>query len=242
MESLPFLYPLITWAIIVIGLLIINYVLFFIFRTVFYPVFKKSSYQFKYLYRPWNIFIWILILAITCQSLSDYFDFQYLNIYIRNVRNIGLVFSVAWFTVRLWNVYEGYLITRSKEISSWSSDMIYPLRKAIHGVIWFVAFLTSLEIFHVGLGSLLTLGGLGGLAVSLAARDPLANFFGGLTVYCTRSFKVGDQVIVKDKGVEGRVEHIGWYMTRLITEEGEEATVPNSTFSTSVTINKNKRS
>ena len=39
-------------------------------------------------------------------------------------------------------------------------------------------------------------GGIGGLAVGLAARDMIANFFGGLTVFIDRPFGVGDWIML----------------------------------------------
>jgi MscS family membrane protein len=76
----------------------------------------------------------------------------------------------------------------------------------------------------------LAFGGIGGLAVGFAAKDLLANFFGGLTIYLDRPFKVGDWVRSPDKEIEGTVEDIGWRLTRIRTFDKRPLYVPNATF------------
>ena len=75
-------------------------------------------------------------------------------------------------------------------------------------------------------------GGVGGIAVGFAARDLLANFFGGLMIYLDRPFKVGDWIRSPDKQIEGTVEDIGWRQTRIRTFDQRPLYVPNATFST----------
>ena len=50
---------------------------------------------------------------------------------------------------------------------------------------------------------LLAFGGIGGIAVGFAARDLLANFLGGLSVYLDRPFAVGDWIRSPDRQIEG---------------------------------------
>ncbi len=51
----------------------------------------------------------------------------------------------------------------------------------------------------------------------IAARDLLANFFGGFTIFMDRPFSVGDWIRSPDKNIEGTVENIGWRRTKIIT-------------------------
>ncbi|WP_273009454.1 mechanosensitive ion channel family protein, partial [Spongiibacter tropicus] len=73
-------------------------------------------------------------------------------------------------------------------------------------------------------------GGIGGIAVGFAAKDLLANFFGGLMVYLDRPFSVGDWIRSPDKNIEGTVENIGWRQTRIRTFDQRPLYVPNATF------------
>ncbi|MDX1696337.1 MAG: mechanosensitive ion channel family protein, partial [Ketobacteraceae bacterium] len=63
-----------------------------------------------------------------------------------------------------------------------------------------------------------------------AAKDLLANFFGGLMIYMDRPFSVGDWVRSPDRQIEGTVEHIGWRLTCIRTFDKRPLYVPNSMF------------
>jgi MscS family membrane protein len=76
----------------------------------------------------------------------------------------------------------------------------------------------------------LAFGGIGGIAVGFAAKDLLANFFGGLMIYLDRPFKVGDWVRSPDQEIEGTVEKIGWRLTTIRTFDKRPLYVPNQVF------------
>ena len=64
------------------------------------------------------------------------------------------------------------------------------------------------------------------------AKDLLANFFGGLTIYLDRPFKVGDWIRSPDREIEGTVENIGWRLTRIRTFDKRPLYIPNAIFTT----------
>ena len=68
--------------------------------------------------------------------------------------------------------------------------------------------------------------GLGGLAVALAAKDALANLFGGVVIITDKPFTVGDWI--QTPSVEGVVEDINFRSTRVRTFANALVTVPNS--------------
>ena len=73
-------------------------------------------------------------------------------------------------------------------------------------------------------------GGIGGIAIGFAAKDLLANFFGGLMIYMDRPFTQGDWIRSPDKNIEGTVESIGWRLTCIRTFDKRPLYVPNSVF------------
>ena len=97
--------------------------------------------------------------------------------------------------------------------------------------------LTLLQNLGVSISGLLAFGGVGGLAIGLAAKDMLANLFGGLTLHMDRPFVVGEKVLLKDKGIEGFVEHIGWRQTRIRGYDRTSIYVPNALFTNLAVIN-----
>ena len=89
----------------------------------------------------------------------------------------------------------------------------------------------------ISISGLLAFGGVGGLAVGLAAKDMLANVFGALTIHLDGPFKTGDKIHLKDKGIEGIVEHIGWRQTRIRGYDRTPVYVPNALFTNMAVIN-----
>ena len=74
------------------------------------------------------------------------------------------------------------------------------------------------------------LGGVGliALALSLAAKDAVANLFGGAMIFGTRPFLVGDWVAFQGK--TGEVADVSLQATRIRLLTGEMWSVPNSNF------------
>ena len=68
--------------------------------------------------------------------------------------------------------------------------------------------------------------GLGGLAFALAAKDALANIFGGIVILMEKPFAIDDWV--QTPSVEGTVEEITFRSTRFRTFAHALVTVPNS--------------
>ena len=64
------------------------------------------------------------------------------------------------------------------------------------------------------------------LALALAAKDTISNFFGAVTVLMDRPFRVGDWVVVG--GTEGEVVEINLRTTILRTSSDTVVTVPNA--------------
>ncbi len=93
-----------------------------------------------------------------------------------------------------------------------------------------------LQVWGVDITAWAAAAGIGGLAISLAAKDSLANIFSGVFLLADRSYKVGD-VVVMDTGERGRVEHVGLRTTRLLTRDDVEITVPNAVMGNSKITN-----
>lgn len=69
--------------------------------------------------------------------------------------------------------------------------------------------------------------GIGGLAFALAAKDALANIFGGVVIILDKPFSIGDWILTP--AVEGTVEDINFRSTKVRTFAHALVTVPNST-------------
>lgn len=77
--------------------------------------------------------------------------------------------------------------------------------------------------------------GLGGLAISLAAQDTVANLFGFTAIVGDQPFSVGE--FIKTPDVEGHVEHVGVRSTRVRQLDQALVSVPNSKLASSAILN-----
>lgn len=80
--------------------------------------------------------------------------------------------------------------------------------------------------------------GLGGLAFALAAKDALANIFGGVVIILEKPFLIGDWI--KVSGVEGTVEEITFRSTKIRAFDQSLITLPNSSLANDTIINFSK--
>lgn len=83
---------------------------------------------------------------------------------------------------------------------------------------------------------LLASAGIAGFAVAFAAKDTIANFFGGISVFMDRPYKIGDYIIL-DSGERGEVVAIGLRSTKILTRDEVLISIPNSIMANSKIIN-----
>ncbi|MFT8708136.1 MAG: mechanosensitive ion channel family protein [Sporolactobacillus sp.] len=90
--------------------------------------------------------------------------------------------------------------------------------------------------YHVT--GLITGLGIGGLAIAMAAKDTLSNFFGGLVIITDAPFTIGE--LIQSGTIEGIVEDINFRSTRIRTLDQALVTVPNSTLATQPITNRSR--
>lgn len=104
-------------------------------------------------------------------------------------------------------------------------------------VVWTVGLLLTLSVLGIRITPLLASMGVAGLAVALALRTILGNFFGGLVVTADRTVQPGHRVRV-GKWV-GDVEAIGRYKTTLRTRDNLLVSIPNDELVSETVVNFN---
>lgn len=106
---------------------------------------------------------------------------------------------------------------------------LFPMVRNLAKVFIIGAFVVIiLSIWNVNVTPLLASAGIVGAAVAFAAKDTLANFFGAMSIFADKPFKVGD-IITLDSGEKGSVVSIGIRSTRIKTFDDVLITIPNST-------------
>ncbi len=93
-----------------------------------------------------------------------------------------------------------------------------------------------LSVWKLDITPLMASAGIVGVAVALAAKDTLANFFGGISIFVDRPYKIGDYIVL-DGTDRGEVTDIGIRSTRIKTRDDVLITVPNSIIANTKIIN-----
>lgn len=143
------------------------------------------------------------------------------------VLEIALSVMVVWLLYNLADVFSKYLGMLTSKTETKLDDQLIPLiRKTLRFFVVVMGIIAILQNNGYNVASLIAGLGIGGLAVALAARETLANFFGSITIFLDRPFKIGDWI--KTGNVEGIVEEVGFRSTRVRTFYNSLVSVPNS--------------
>jgi len=143
--------------------------------------------------------------------------------------DITPIVILAWGILRLISSIEKVMLEREAKVDK---DSIRLFTRLIKIAFVFVFVLGFAQYFGYSVSSILTLGGVGGIVIGFAAKDMLANVFGGLMIQMDKPFSTGDWIRTTDKSIEGVVEKIGWRMTRIRTFNKNPVYVPNGIFAT----------
>jgi len=175
--------------------------------------------------------IWVVGLSVAIRLARPDEGLEWLS-YLPKVRGVILVALFTWFLFRLIRSAGANMLARAagrdNAIDPTTADAIGKLLR-ISALI--TAGLMIMQVFGVSLSALVAFSGVGGIALGFAAKDVLANIFGGLTIYLNRPFSVGDWIRSPDREIEGVVEAIGWRATTVRRFDMRPLYVPNAVFS-----------
>jgi len=168
------------------------------------------------LYRPITILVWVLGIVFTLEAFNN--DFKVINISYDFLNNTSKNFQTA-------------IIENNKNNAIDVDEATYEaIAKIVRLSIIITSGLIILQTFGFSISGVLAFGGIGGVAVGFAAKDMLANFFGGLMIYLDRPFRKGDWIRSPDRELEGTVENIGWRQTSIRNFRKNVIYIPNSVF------------
>ncbi len=170
--------------------------------------------------------IWLLGLTFAAELIAAETD-SMLSTLVDPVRFTGVVGLLTLFVSRFILESEKAFIAQGSDVTTATA-----IGKLLRISVFITAGLVVLQSMGISISGVLAFGGIGGIAVGFAAKDLLANFFGGLVIYLDRPFAVGDWVRSPDRNIEGTVEVIGWRLTIIRTFDQRPLYVPNAVFST----------
>ena len=151
------------------------------------------------------------------------------------------IVAAVWTAIRIIDLISNYLLAKARTTASRYDDAIIPLvRTGLKLLAVAVGILLFVDVFNRDWTTVLGGFGVIGIAVAIAAKDMLGNFFGSITVVTDRPFEIGDWVVI-DASVEGTVERVGIRSSRIRTFHNSQFVVPNSLLTTAIVDNMGRR-
>ena len=187
---------------------------------------------------PLRLVFWVVGLSICVelmQAVSD--EENVLFDLVPQARRIAFIVIIAMFLNRFISYTEKNLIDPSRMRKPMDHSTAAAIAKLLRVSVIITAMLIILQTLGYSISGVLAFGGIGGMAVAFAAKDLLANFFGGMMIYLDKPFRVGDWVRSPDRSIEGTVENIGWRLTRIRTFDQRPLYIPNAMFTSIVLEN-----
>ncbi len=232
-------------------ILFVIFIFFIIFKKVIMPFFGKLLKKILIKYLHFRIdeiipnsfnFTFSLILYIFTIELSIF-------LLIDDSRKI--YFLTPWFntayialiSLLLYKVLSNYINLSSDEIfkhyPNMRKEMVDFVLRITKVLIIIFIFLFLFIQLDLDIKAILASLGIGGIAVALAAKDTLSNFFGSLNIITDNSFSQGDWI--EAGTIEGTVVDIRMRTTRIRTFANAMITVPNAQLANIAIINWSKR-
>ena len=152
------------------------------------------------------------------------------------VNKISKTLVIASITWAVLNI--GQTVLKSASMRRWiqiedqqdESMLINVMSRLFTIAVLLVATAALMVTFGVPSGAIATMLGGAGIGISFATQQISQNFLSGFMLFFNRPFREGDWI--NADSLEGTVESIGWYYTRIRTFDRRPLYIPNSVFAT----------
>jgi MscS family membrane protein len=181
--------------------------------------------------KPLSMFIWVYGIYIVLTPLFVHFrkpdGTNLVHTVAQKAADLGVAVALVWFIFKLVSIVDFHIKKWAASTDNTIDDVLAPLvGKTLRVFIVIIGgILVVQNLTGVKIGPLLASLGIGGIALALAAKDSIANFFGTLTILFDKPFQVGERIMIDN--YDGVVEDIGFRSTRIRTLTGHLVTIPN---------------
>ena len=160
---------------------------------------------------------------------------------VSKIFDISYIVSAAWFFVIIIEYYGTIFLTTfsRKHYQNVRAEIVNLILKVLYSIVVIIAALAILARMGFNITTLVASLGIGGLAVALATKDILANFFASVMILFDNAFSQGDWISCNK--IEGTVVEIGLRRTTIRTFDNALLFVPNSVFVNDAICNWNRR-
>jgi MscS family membrane protein len=183
---------------------------------------------------------WIIVLLVLrFATLRLTFLNSEIKIFLSDIYFILLLLLVVRITWKIIGIFED--LYRVKSVQLDNEAQLAPV------ISWFVNFAKAIVILsavtillaHFGIDIFAYAAAIGitGFAVSLAAKDTIADVIAGMIILIDQPFRVGDRIEIQSENTWGDVAEIGLRTTRIRTRDNRMVIVPNSIIGKNQVIN-----
>ena len=185
----------------------------------------------KSIAKPLSLFIWVYGIYFVLTPLFLHFrkpdGTNFVHTVAQQSADLGATVALIWFIFKLVSIVDFKLKKWAASTDNAIDYVLAPLAgRALRVFIVIIGGILIIQnLTGVKIGALLASLGIGGIAIALAAKDSIANFFGTLTILFDKPFQVGERILIDN--YDGVVEDVGFRSTRIRTLTGHLVTIPN---------------
>ena len=182
--------------------------------------------------------IWVLLMLI-----SEHFLDEQINItgnvltFTKIVLRTLFFIASGWTIVVIGNGIAEWIISSKRDFArTIDANLVRLISRLITLILLCVLLWNTSDYLGMSFTAVFASAGIVGLGVALAARETLANFFGGISIFLDRPFKSGDYIVL-ETGERGQVVEVGLRSTRIMTRDDIQISIPNSLMTNTKVIN-----
>lgn len=249
---------LITFAIIALGVIIVNIII----RIVLAILLKRlenqadtSSVKHYVLLQLCHVVgpairftSWLVGLSLSLKAVAKIFSSSLdmsvqLDWLVLAVKLVIVFVFIRMFFKLAYNVKMHFRKIRSRTDGGYNNfGTINALHRVSQALIIIVSFFIIMGMLNISMASLAILGSTFVAAVAFTQQTLIKNIFGGVILYFDQPFSEGDWITAMDGSFEGTVDSIGLRITRFIGFDSRPFYVPNALFLEKVIVNNNRMS
>ncbi|OGU15386.1 MAG: hypothetical protein A2X61_16020 [Ignavibacteria bacterium GWB2_35_12] len=233
-----YLSPYIVAGISFIIFFILSFLLEILFVKVLKQLVKRTATKLDdhiiyALHRP--VFFTLILIGIIIIKNDLYVSYK-----ISAIVN-GIVYTLitliwVFALIRITSIIVKNSINKISSDTGLSTDII-PLLSNFFKIFFICSGVTIiLVIWKVNVTPILASAGIVSVIIALAAKDTLANFFGGISIFIDKPYRIGDYIEL-DQKERGEVVEIGIRSTRIKTRDDILISIPNSIIANSKIVN-----
>ncbi|MFN2215912.1 MAG: mechanosensitive ion channel family protein [Anaerolineales bacterium] len=155
--------------------------------------------------------------------------------------DIFFTLTLSLFVWILWKIIEIAADSYANKQAIAGRENVKPVIEMVSKIIQILTGIVGgsilLSYFGVNVTTLTAALGIGGLAISLAAQNTVADAIAGFIILIDQPFRVGDRIEIQGVGTWGDVTEIGLRTTRIRTRDNRMVIVPNSILSHNQIVN-----